>query len=370
MSADPSALSRFLPSRRFLLRLAMVAGVVVALIAIAWLAVPPIVRGQVESRLSEALNRRTTVEAVEFEPFKLRVTLRKLAIADPGGTVPLLAVDALVADVSTASLWHRAPVLDALKLVHPAVSLARDRDGRYSIHDLIAKALAAPEGPPPGFSLNNIEIDEGSLEFDDGTTRSKHRIEHLVIGVPFLSSLPYQVDIRVTPRVEGAFNGSHFVLGGTTAPFAERREASIDVDLDALPLKSYVAYLPTRPRIDLADGRLTTRLKLVFVDGKPDERKLEVRGDARLEGLKLTRRDGSSLAAADRIAVTVDRIGVFDRDVRIASVAIDAPAIDASACATARWSFRNRCSRALPARCRTRTVRRRPARPHPRSPGR
>src|SRR6185436_3384474 len=101
-----------------------------------------------------------TVEAVEFEPFKLRVTLRKLAIADPGATVPLLAADALIADVSTASLWHRAPVLDALRLVHPSVSLARDRDGRYSIDDLIAKVLAAPEGPPPRFSLNNIEIDD------------------------------------------------------------------------------------------------------------------------------------------------------------------------------------------------------------------
>ena len=54
MSADPSALSRFLPSRRFLLRLAMAAGMVVALIAIAWIAVPPIVRGQLESRLTEA----------------------------------------------------------------------------------------------------------------------------------------------------------------------------------------------------------------------------------------------------------------------------------------------------------------------------
>ena len=306
----------------------MAAGVVVALIAVAWVAVPPIVRGQLESRLSEALNRKTTVEAVEFEPFKLRVTLRKLAIADPGGTVPLLAVDALVANVSTASLWHRAPVLDALKLVHPAVSLSRDRDGRYSIHDLIAKALAAPEGPPPGFSLNNIEIDGGSIAFDDATTGNKHRIENLVVGVPFLSSLPYQVDIRVTPRVEGAFNGSHFLLGGTTAPFAERREATIDLDLDALPLPSYVAYLPAKPRIDLVNGKLTTRLKLVFVDGKHDERKLEVRGDARVEGLKLTRRDGSSLAAADRLAVTLDRIGVFDREVRLASVAVEGPAVD------------------------------------------
>src|SRR5690242_11474989 len=212
MSVHSFAPSRFLPSRRVLLRLAMVAGILAALIAIAWLAVPPIVRGQVESRLTEALNRKTTLATVEFDPFKLRLTLRQLSIADSNGNVPLLTLDELVADIAPASLWHRAPVFDAVKLVRPALSLARDREGRYSVQDLIAKALAAPEGPPPRFSLNNIEIDRGSLAFDDGTTGNKHSIENLLIGVPFLSSLPYQVDIRVTPRLEGELNGSHFVL--------------------------------------------------------------------------------------------------------------------------------------------------------------
>src|SRR5262245_57187248 len=116
-SANPSALSRFLPSRRWLVRLATAVGVVAALILVAWLAVPPIVRSQLESRLTESLGRKTTIEAVEFDPFKLRLQLHKLAIADPAGTAPLLAIDVLDADVSSASLYHRAPVFDALKLV-------------------------------------------------------------------------------------------------------------------------------------------------------------------------------------------------------------------------------------------------------------
>jgi uncharacterized protein involved in outer membrane biogenesis len=224
-----------------MVRLAITVAAVAGLILIAWFAVPLIVRSQIESRLTEALGRKTTVENVAFDPFPLRLTLKKLLIADaPAGAPPLLAVDEVSADVSSASLWHRAPVLDGLKLVHPAISLARDREGRYSVQDLIDKALAAPEGPPPGFSLNNIEIDGGSIAFDDGETGSKHRIENLAIGIPFLSSLPYQSNIRVTPHLEGAFNGSHFALGGTTAPFAERREAAIDIDIDQLPLRAYV----------------------------------------------------------------------------------------------------------------------------------
>jgi hypothetical protein len=147
--------------RRWLRRLAIAAGVFALLTVLAWLAVPPIARGLLESRLSQRLGRKTTVEAVEFNPLQLRFTLRKLAIADPAGTAPLLALDELIADFSSASIWHRAPVLDALKLVRPAVSLARDRDGRYSVQDLIDAVFADSAGPPPRFSLNNIEIDEG-----------------------------------------------------------------------------------------------------------------------------------------------------------------------------------------------------------------
>jgi hypothetical protein len=120
MSAESSALMKLVPPRRWLIRLAVAVGGVVALIALAWLAVPPIVRSQLESRLTEALGRKTTVEAVDFNPFSLRLTLHKLAIADTSGTTPLLAVDEVVADLSSASAWHRAPVLDALKFTRPA----------------------------------------------------------------------------------------------------------------------------------------------------------------------------------------------------------------------------------------------------------
>ena len=317
-------------ARPWLLRFAIAAAALLAIIAVAFLAVPPVVRAQLQSRLTEALGRTTTVEAVDFNPFTLKFTLHRLAVAARDGGPPLLAVDQLVADFSAASLWHRAPVLDALKLVKPAVSIARGRDGRYSVQDLIDAALAGPPGPAPAFSLNNIEIDGGTIAFDDEATGRKHRIDDLSVGIPFLSSLPYETEIRVTPRLAGVFNGARFALGGATEPFAQRREATVDIDLDGLALPQYVAYLPTRPRLDLAGGMLTTRLKVAFVDGKPEERKLEIRGEARIDGLAVHRRDGTPLAAAERIAVVLDRIDVFGRDARIGSVTVDAPSLELS----------------------------------------
>ena len=136
-----------LRTRRWLRRLGYIAGSAAALVLLAWLAVPPIVRSQLESRLTDGLGRTTTIESVAFDPFRLRFTIRKVAIADGTAPQPLLAMEALIADFSAASFWHRSPVLDALALVRPRVSLARNRDGRYNIQDLIDAALASKSGP-------------------------------------------------------------------------------------------------------------------------------------------------------------------------------------------------------------------------------
>jgi len=313
--------------RRWLWRLAWTIGIAAALVLLAWLAVPPIARSQLESRLTEALGRPTTVESVKFNPFKLRLAVYGLVIADREGPKPLLSIELLVADFSGASIWHRAPVLDALVAVRPRLSLGRGRDGVYSIQDLIDKALATPS-EPLRFSLNNIEIDDGSIAFADGVTGRRHELAALNIGIPFLSSLPYETAILVKPRVGGTINGSHVALEGSTTPFAEHREASLDINFDALALPFYVAYLPAKPRMELAGGLLTTRLKAVFVETTAGERRLELRGNAQIERLEVKRRDGTLLAAAARIAVGLDRIDVFGHDARFATVAIDAPVID------------------------------------------
>jgi uncharacterized protein involved in outer membrane biogenesis len=315
------------PRVRWLKRAGYVALALVLLTLAVWFAVPPIARSQLESRLSAALDRRTTVESVAFNPFALRLTLRNVAIADRDGKPALLALDEMVADLSSASVWHRAPVVDELKLTRPRISLARNHDGRFNIQDLIERALAPSDGPPPRFSLNNVEIDDGSIAFDDGVTGRKHRLAALAIGVPFLSSLPYETAIRVTPHVGGTFNDARFSLAGIATPFAERRESTIDIDIDDMPLASYVAYLPVKPKVDIAGGSLTTRLKLVFVDSNAGVRQAELRGEARVDGLEVKRRDGSPLASAKRVATMIDRIDLISGDAAIASVAIDAPAV-------------------------------------------
>ncbi|MFO1313585.1 MAG: DUF748 domain-containing protein [Burkholderiales bacterium] len=316
------------PLHRWIRRGAIAVAALLLLIVVSWLAVPPLARWQIETRLTEALGRPVTVKEVAFDPFRLEVTLHNLAIGDAEGQPPLLTIDQLAANVSSASLYHRAPVLDAIKVTHPVAALRRDAKGEYSVHDIVDRLSARTDEAPARFSLNNIEVVDAALTFEDGVTSRKHTIESLGIGIPFLSTLPYQTDIEVKPHLDGRFNGSHFALAGNTVPFAQRREATLDIDLDALPLAQYVVYLPRKPAFVLADGALTTHLQVAFVEGGASERRLEVRGRAELANLAIKRRDGTPLVAATKLALEIERVDVLARDVRIASLVASSPSAD------------------------------------------
>ncbi|MET0441779.1 MAG: DUF748 domain-containing protein, partial [Casimicrobiaceae bacterium] len=313
------------------LRNALIALVVLALafIAFGYFAVPLIVKSKLESSLQEELGRQATIGKIEFDPFRLKATIRDFVLADRVPGKPLLAFDQLDLDVSSASIYRRAPVLDAVRVVRPRVALTRNADGGYNIQDVIERIAAAPPGPPPRFSVNNIEIDDGAITFDDKPHKRVHEVTGIGIGIPFLSSLPYAAEIRVTPKLAAVVNGSAFALGGSaSSPFVDVKEASLDVNLDALPLARYVEYVTLPLAAKVKDGALTTRLKIAFVTDKGVPKTLKVSGTARVDRFALTRDDGTPLAAAAKVDATIGEADALARTVAIERIAVDAPNVD------------------------------------------
>ena len=313
------------------LRNALIALVVLAIayIAFGYFAVPLIVKSKLESSLQEELGRQATIGKIEFDPFRLKATIRDFVLADRVPGKPLLAFDQLDLDVSSASIYRRAPVLDAVRVVRPRVALTRNADGGYNIQDVIERIAAAPPGPPPRFSVNNIEIDDGAITFDDKPHKRVHEVTGIGIGIPFLSSLPYAAEIRVTPKLAAVVNGSAFALGGSaSSPFVDVKEASLDVNLDALPLARYVEYVTLPLAAKVKDGALTTRLKIAFVTDKGVPKTLKVSGTARVDRFALTRNDGTPLAAAAKVDATIGEADALARTVVIERIAVDAPNVD------------------------------------------
>jgi uncharacterized protein involved in outer membrane biogenesis len=305
----------------------IVAAALVGLYALlGFFVVPLLAKSKLETLVTAQLGRHATLRSVEFNPFTLRTTLHEFMLADrePGRT--LFKFEVLDVDLSSASLWKWAPVFDAVRLVRPKLDLARNADGSYSIQDLIGHAAGTPDGPTPLFSINNIEIDDGAFSLDDRPHHRNVAVTNIGIGIPFLSSLPYEAQIRVTPRFDGAVDGARFVLtGSATTPFADREEATLELNLDALPLARYVDYAALPQGVKLKDGALTTRLKLAFVTEKGTPRTLTVSGTARVDRLAVARKDDSSLVAARVVETAIAGFDPLRRSIVLDRVSVDAP---------------------------------------------
>ncbi len=134
-----------------------------------------------------------------------------------------------------------------MHLTRPRLNLVRNTDGSYSIQDSTDDLARGPPGPPARFSFNNIEVTDGTIDFEAPAGGPQAQREGPFDRDP-LSSLPYQTTIKVLPRVEGKDHGSPFALTGSTTPFARERDAALDINLDAVSLPEYMAYLPFKLR--------------------------------------------------------------------------------------------------------------------------
>ncbi|HEY2624785.1 MAG TPA: AsmA family protein, partial [Dyella sp.] len=135
-----------------------------------FLAAPSIIRSQIESRASVALQRPVTLGAVHLNPYTLRLQLDQLHIADRDGKSAFVDIDQAVIKASWSSLFRMAPVLNELALQHPRVRIVRTADQRFNFSDIIERFASKPtdpKTPPARFALSNISVHNGDIQFDD-----------------------------------------------------------------------------------------------------------------------------------------------------------------------------------------------------------
>lgn len=254
---------------RWLRRLAWLAGSIALLWALLWLAVPPLLKWQLQTRLSELLGRPFSVESVSFQPWTLDLTLRgiRVAAAAPGAE-PQLELGRLRANLSAASLFRRAPVIEALELDTLRLRLARLSEGHYDVDDLIERFKPSPDATPPAeparFALYNVEIRDAALRFDDRPVSRVHELKDLHLALPFLSNLPAQLEVTVRPRLAFKLNGAPFDSHAETTPFAADHETALKLKIDGLDVAPYLGYMPKALPVRLVRGVLASDLTLQF----------------------------------------------------------------------------------------------------------
>ncbi|MDO9421706.1 MAG: DUF748 domain-containing protein [Herminiimonas sp.] len=307
-----------------------------------YFALPGIIKSQAEKIISEKLNRQTTIGQVEVSPYAMRLTLRDVKMMEPEGDVKFAGFDALTVNLSIQSLFRFAPVVEQLQVSAPYVHLVRKDDTHYNIDDIIELINSQPPSPEPArFSVFNIEIDRGHIEFDDKPAKTVHKVTDLKIGVPFISSLHSKIDVFVEPLLSANVNDTPLLIKGKTLPFADPVQAVVDLNLDNLDLTTYLKYIPGTPRFKVPSARLDLHLIANFQQPKDKAPALLLSGDIKLKSLQLNDQDNKSIIKLPELAVTLKDASLLSDRIEVAKLAINGVEADITRNANQQFNFEN-----------------------------
>jgi uncharacterized protein involved in outer membrane biogenesis len=297
-----------------------VAAIFIAIGLLLGLAAPPLIRGKVASLLSEKLHRPVTIEQLRINPYAMTLAVRGFLMKERQGDTPAVSFDELFVNLQMQSLFRLAPVIKELRLTKPYVNLVRGDDFKYNFQDLIDEFTSGPPGPTPRFALNNIEIIDGKIDFDDRPEKTKHTIAQLKIGVPFISSLPTHTDIKVKPEFSALINGAPLNLAGDSVPFKDSHESSIGLNIDKLQIAKYLEYSPVPLNFTMPSGYLAGKVNAAFRTSKNNQPTLSVTGNLGLKELEMLQTGGGQLIKLPSFEVLIDAIDVFANKTALKSV--------------------------------------------------
>lgn len=288
---------------------------------------PGFIQSRMETLIAEKLHRKASVGAVEVNPFSLALTLRDVKLRETKGDDVLASFDTLYVNLSSESLLRLAPVIREAKLTKPYVHLMRAAAHRYNIDDILALIASQPPSDKPArFSVNNIQIDGGRIEFDDRPAKVVHAVTDITLGIPFISSLPSQVDIFVEPLLRAKVNGSLMEFKGKARPFAIPADAVVELKLNDLDLTRYFEYLPVRPQVRVSDAKLDLGLTAHFRQGGT----LLLQGAAALKSFQVADSNGKPVLRLRELAMHLREADVFGGRIDVSRILLDGLQADAS----------------------------------------
>ncbi len=322
------------PANRLHRLAVVVAGCLVLYTLLGFFLLPRIIQHVAVSTLSEQLHRQASIKGVRFNPYLLSCELSGLSIAKQSGQGSWIALDRLLVNLQASSLFKQALVVSQLTIDHPSLSITRNADQSYNFSDLFRPQTASgqeEEGKPEPFrfSVNNIQIFSGAVEFIDKPAQTRHRISGLSFSLPTLSNFPYAVETFVEPHFAAEVNNMSVELGGRTKPFAKSRQSRLELKIDALSLPYYLGYLPGKRNFGLAGGTLSTDLRLTYAAPSQEAPYLKLEGSMELNDLRvnLGKEQEDAFCSIPRLSIEVGPGNLLSGDLHLTEVRVQEPEI-------------------------------------------
>ena len=295
-------------------------------------AAPPLIRHIAEQQLSQQLDRPATIRRIALNPYTLNLEADGIHLGDKGGQGDFIDIAKLVVRPSWSSLFRGAPIVNEVRLDSPQFHIVRYDAQRFNFTDLIEKFSTPspkPESKPTQFSVSNIQVNNGRIDFDDRLLNEKHVVDNWTLGIPYIATLASKTDIFVEPKLRARFDGSPIAIDGKTKPFAQSRESEIALKFDGLDVPKLISYVPAKLPVAVTSGLLSSDLKVNFVmSGETPA--LRVSGTVDLNDAKVTDRASAPLFAARGVHVAAASLEPLRNALHFDEIRIDQPVVDLS----------------------------------------
>jgi uncharacterized protein involved in outer membrane biogenesis len=311
-----------------------IVGVVVFIAVAGFLVAPPIVKWQAQKRLSALLHRTVAIESVSINPFALSTEVDGFQVSERDGSGVALGFDSFYARLSYETLVRFAPVVAEARLERPIVHLIRTSEKAYNFQDLVEEASARPDSTAAEpekrakFSFNNLQLVDGTIEFDDQAKKQKHAVTGINIAVPVVSNFDSHVKVFVQPRLEAVVNGDPLRVTGETKPFDGTYETRVSLNVTDVDLPRYLDYSPVPLPFTLPSGKLEAALSATFKQAAKAAPQLVVSGNVAVREFAMADAGGSPVFAFHQLGVVVNSLDIFGRKVDIARVGLESPALN------------------------------------------
>ena len=296
-----------------------------------FLILPAVLRPMLEKKISEAIHRKVAIRTVYFNPFTLAVALKGVTINQRDAPGVMLSFDEFYVNVQSLSVVKGGLIVSRVRLVKPYVNVTRNKDLTYNFSDLIVPAAAPVKEEKPNepfkFSINNIEVRNGSADFFDAPKNTRHTVRNVNLSVPFLSNLPYDLSSYVEPFFEATINGTSVVFKGKTLPFNESFETVLDIDLKGVNLPHYLAYSPVPLNFKLLSGSLDVQAAVSFKQFKERPPVVSVKGTAAFKDIRVADTRKKALVELSLLQVSFLPSDLMAKTIHLSDISLRAPKV-------------------------------------------
>jgi len=308
-------------------------GLFVLFSLIGFFVVPPVAKSVLLKQVSAALHRDVSVRAIRVNPYTLSVTIQGLTVKERAGSGTFLSFDELYINAEIISLFRRALVVRELKVTKPYLRVVRNKDESYNFTDMAQKKPAGEDkGDKPGlvtFSLNNIAILDGSVDFIDSPKGVQHTVRDMRITVPFLSNRATHTNIFVKPEFSATINGDPYSIKGQTKPFAESLETYLDLEAKDIDIPEYLPYIPVTLNFKLPSGKVDLRARVTFTQSKDKTTELIVAGNVSVRQLAVNDAANKPVARFKLLDVGITSLEPYRNSIKLSEVLLQSPEVNA-----------------------------------------